>query len=419
MIPGPERDFFDYKQGELYCENVSFSSIARKVPTPFFVYSRAALENSFNSIRSAFGELDILVCFAVKSNSNLAVIKTLGDLGAGMDIVSGGELYRVLKAGVPADRVVFSGVGKTEAEIRYALDAGIHSFNVESKAELDELDRIAGEIGITAPVSIRVNPDVESYTHHYTSTGKKETKFGVPIDEAREIYKNIEKYANIRARGLDCHIGSQITGTEPFLNAAGKMTDLFKELVSSGVELDSFDFGGGLGIRYNEEVPPSPQQYAESLLPLLKPLNCKILLEPGRYISGNAGALATKVVYCKKNAIKNFAIVDAGMNDIVRPSLYGSYQHILPVKETSREKLVTDVVGPICETGDYLALGRELPEFRKGELMAVMSAGAYGFVMSSNYNSRPRAAEVLVDGSSFRVVRKHETYEDLIRGEEI
>jgi len=411
---------FQYSGGRLCCEEVPLESLAAQVGTPCYVYSERALTRAFTELDRAFDGIDHLVCFSVKSNANLAVIKHLGDLGAGSDIVSGGELYRSLKAGIPGERIVFSGVGKSDAEIRYALESGILCFNVESVPELEAIDRVAAGMGLTAPVSLRINPDVESHTHEYTATGKKEKKFGVPLDDSFELYREVARFSHLRPFGLDMHIGSQIVTYDPFVEALTKLVELYHRLAENGIELQSIDIGGGLGIRYKDEEPMCPRVFAQAILPLVKPLGCRLILEPGRYISGNAGALVTRVVYYKQTAVKNFAIVDAGMNDLIRPSLYGSYHKILPVTEASgASKVKMDVVGPICESGDFLAHDRELSPVRRGDLLAVLSAGAYGFVMSSNYNSRPRVAEVLVSGSSHRVVRRAETFEDLVRGEEI
>jgi len=411
---------FEYRDGRLYCEDVPLEALSQEVGTPYYVYSEKAFLRAFSELDCAFSGVNHLICFSVKSNANLAVINLLANRGSGADIVSGGELFRSLRAGVPGERIVFSGVGKSDAEIRYAIESGILCFNVESLPELEAIDRVAASLGRTAPVSLRINPDVESHTHDYTATGKKEKKFGVPLEEAFDMYLEISRFSHLRVFGLDTHIGSQIVSYEPFVEALYKLAELYRKLKDSGVPLEAIDIGGGLGIRYRDEQPPSPAAFARALLPIVKPLGCRLILEPGRYISGNAGALVTRVVYYKQTAVKNFAIVDAGMNDLIRPSLYGSYHEILPVAASgapSRVKM--DVVGPICESGDFLARDRELAPVERGDLLAVMSAGAYGFVMSSNYNSRPRVAEVLVSGSSHRVVRRVETFEDLVRGEEM
>lgn len=410
---------FVLRDGRLYCEDVSLEDVAAQAGTPCYVYSARALVRAFDELDSAFSTVDRLICYSVKSNANLSVIRLLASRGAGADIVSGGELFRALKGGVPAEKIVYSGVGKSESEIRYALESGILAFNVESVPELETLDRIAGETGRVAQVCLRVNPDVESRTHKYTDTGKKESKFGIPIDAALDQYREIGRFRHLRVYGLDTHIGSQITSHEPFVLAFRKLAELYIRLREQGFPLEAVDIGGGLGITYRDERPPTPREYADAVLPILKPLGCRVILEPGRYISGNAGALLTRVIYFKQTGTRNFAIVDAGMNDLLRPSLYNAHHEILFTGVVDgRPVMKMDVVGPICESGDFLALDRELPRPDPGDLLAVLSAGAYGFVMSSNYNSRPRGAEVLVENGGFRVVRRAETLDDLIRGEE-
>ena len=410
---------FTYRNGELFCEEVSIAEIAQYAGTPCFVYSSRALLNAYFALDKAFAELDHLICYSIKSNANLAVLNLLASHGAGMDIVSQGELYRALKAGVPPERIVYSGVGKSGAEIRDGLESGILFFNVESIPELAAINRLAAALGKTAPISLRINPDVESNTHEYTSTGKKESKFGIPYDEALQAYTKAAEFENLRLIGIDTHIGSQITQVEPFVTAFAKIADLFIQLRNEGFELEFFDIGGGLGIRYSEETPPTAAEFAEAVLPILKPLDCKIILEPGRSISGNAGILLTRVIHLKQAGVKNFAVVDAGMNDLIRPSLYNTYHQVNLVTESDSPKVKVDIVGPICETGDWLAKDRLLPKLEEGALLCVHGAGAYSFTMSSNYNGRPRGAEVLVNGDSYRIVRKAETLEDLIRGEEI
>ena len=410
---------FTYRNGELFCEEVSIAEIAQYAGTPCFVYSSRALLNAYFALDKAFAELDHLICYSIKSNANLAVLNLLASHGAGMDIVSQGELYRALKAGVPPERIVYSGVGKSGAEIRDGLESGILFFNVESIPELEAINRLAAALGKTAPISLRINPDVESNTHEYTSTGKKESKFGIPYDEALQAYTKAAEFENLRLIGIDTHIGSQITQVEPFVTAFAKIADLFIQLRNEGFELEFFDIGGGLGIRYSEETPPTAAEFAEAVLPILKPLDCKIILEPGRSISGNAGILLTRVIHLKQAGVKNFAVVDAGMNDLIRPSLYNTYHQVNLVTESDSPKVKVDIVGPICETGDWLAKDRLLPKLEEGALLCVHGAGAYSFTMSSNYNGRPRGAEVLVNGDSYRIVRKAETLEDLIRGEEI
>lgn len=410
---------FAYRNGEFFCEDVSLAEIALHAGTPCFVYSKRALLNAYFALDRAFAEVDHLICYSIKSNANLAVLNILASQGAGMDIVSQGELYRALKAGVPPELIVYSGVGKAEGEIRYALESGILSFNVESILELEAINRTAAALGKTAPVSLRVNPDVESNTHEYTTTGKKETKFGIPYDQALQAYIKAAEFENLRLIGIDTHIGSQIIHLEPFVTAFTKIADLFIQLRNEGFELEFFDIGGGLGISYSDETPPTAVEFAEAVLPVLKPLNCKIILEPGRFISGNAGVLLTRVIHLKQTEVKNFAVVDAGMNDLIRPSLYNAYHQVNLVTESDSPKVSMDIVGPICESGDWLAKDRLLPKLEEGALLALLGAGAYSFTMSSNYNGRPRGAEVLVDGGSYRIVRQAETLEDLIRGEEI
>ena len=410
---------FTLRNDELYCEDVPLAEIAEKIGTPCFVYSTAALLKAYEDLDRAFSGVEHLICFSVKSNGNLAVLSLLSRHGAGMDIVSRGELFRSLKAGVPAERIVYSGVGKTREEIRYALESGILSFNVESLPELEALDSEAGLLGKRAPVSLRINPDVESHTHEYTATGKKENKFGIPYAGALQAYAQAAGYRNLEIRGIDTHIGSQITSFEPFIQAFRKIADLFNTLRNKGFDLQFCDIGGGLGIAYRDETPLTAEQYASAVRPILEPLGCRIILEPGRFISGNAGVLLTRVIHFKQTGVRNFAVVDAGMNDLIRPSLYGAYHEILPVHANGGPEVKMDVVGPICESGDWLAKDRQLPKLKEGDLLCVNSAGAYSYTMSSNYNSRPRGAEVLVDGRKYRVVRRAETYDDLIRGEEV
>ncbi len=408
---------FTYRNRRLHAEDVELSAIAEQVGTPCYVYSRAALEERFHAFDSAFGARDHLVCYAVKANSNLAVLNLLARLGSGFDIVSGGELMRVLAAGGDPKKIVFSGVGKTEAEMRQALEAGIHCFNVESEAELSQLNRVAGSLGKVAPVSLRVNPDVDPGTHPYISTGLKENKFGIGIGQARALYARVQEFAHIRFEGVACHIGSQLTELSPFAEAMERVIALVDELAAQGVALGHIDLGGGLGIRYNDENPPEPAQYVQAVLEKLNGGNThrlRITIEPGRAIVGNAGLLLTRVLYLKENEGRHFAVVDAAMNDLVRPSLYEAFHDITPVAaDRPRALRRYDVVGPVCESGDFLGHDRELG-IEAGDLLAVVSAGAYGFVMSSNYNTRPRAAEVMVDGSKMYVVRRRETVADLL-----
>jgi len=412
---------FHYRDGELHCEDVPLSRIAQEVGTPTYVYSNETLVRHFKAFDGAFEDVPHLVCFSAKSNSNLAILRIFGSMGGGVDIVSGGELFRALKAGIPGKRIVYSGVGKTEEEMDQALEAGILMFNIESSQELEVLARRAARFGLRAPVAIRVNPDVDPQTHPYISTGLKKNKFGIEMEKALEDYRRAFTMDHVEVVGVDCHIGSQITRLEPFLDALERLRELVLTLRSQGMDIRYLDLGGGLGITYHEETPPHPIQYAQGVKELTKDLGCTLVLEPGRVLVGNAGILLTRVLYTKRGATKNFVIVDAGMNDLARPSLYGSYHRINPVDETLmfQEEITADLVGPICESTDFLARDRRMPPFKRGDLLAVMSAGAYGFSMSSNYNSRPRAAEVLVKGSDFWVIRKRETYEDLIAPEVI
>jgi diaminopimelate decarboxylase len=414
---------FHYRGAELHCEDVPLRAIAEKVGTPTYVYSHATLERHFRVFDGAFAAKKHLVCYSVKANSNLAVLRALFSWGAGADIVSAGELYRTLRAGCDPKKIVFSGVGKRDDEIEYALETGILTFNVESHEELLAIDRVAGRLGVKAPISLRVNPDVDAETHPYISTGLKKNKFGISVDAAREEYRLARSLSHIRIVGIDCHIGSQLTKTAPFRDAVGRVAELARELHQEGVTLELLDVGGGLGIPYQEdtEEPPSPTDYSQAIAEAVAPfegLGLTLICEPGRVIVGNAGILLTRVLYRKESEIKNFTIVDAAFNDLIRPAFYGSYHGIKPVVRAEEATWVSDVVGPICETGDFLARDREMRKPANGDLLAVMSAGAYGFVMASSYNSRPRAAEVLVKGKEFAVVRRREELEDLIRGED-
>lgn len=416
---------FHYKGDELYCEDVSLRELAAKVGTPTYVYSYATLERHFRVFDTAFAGRKHLVCYSVKANSNLAVLRCLFSWGAGADIVSGGELYRALRAGCDPKKIVFSGVGKRDDEIEYALETGILAFNVESHSELVAIDRVAGRLGVKAPISLRVNPDVDAETHPYISTGLKKNKFGISVDSARAEYKFARTLANLELRGIDCHIGSQLTKTSPFSDAIGRVAQLARELAQDGVKLSLLDVGGGLGIPYQEdgEEPPSPSDYGAAITAAVEPfdgLDLTLICEPGRVIVGNAGVLLTEVLYLKQSDIKSFTIVDAAFNDLIRPAFYNSYHGIKPVVRNESAPLwLTDVVGPICETGDFLARDREMKRPAEGDLLALMSAGAYGFTMSSNYNTRPRAAEILVKGDRWFTIRKREDLEDLVRGEEI
>lgn len=408
---------FDYRDGKLFAEEVSVTELTEKYGTPLYIYSAATFRRHFDAFDSAFEGLDHLTCYSVKANSNLSILKLLAEMGAGMDVVSGGELYRALKAGVPADKIVYSGVGKRAEEISQALEAGILMFNVESLAELYKINEVAGILGKTARISIRINPDVDPQTHPYISTGMKKNKFGLDIEHSLEAYKIAMELENIEPVGMDCHIGSQLTNIDPFLEALDKLLNFYEKLKEMGLEIKYLDLGGGLGISYEEEQPPHPTDFGSALADKLKDIPLKVILEPGRVIAGNAGIMVTEVVYTKSNPTKNFLIVDGAMNDLIRPSLYGSYHHIVEVEQNGREMKEYDVVGPICESGDFLARDRQLPEIEQGERIALFSAGAYGFTMASNYNTRPRACELIVDGDSVSVARKRETYEDLIANE--
>ena len=410
---------FKYRDSELYCEDVPVQNIAAKIGTPFYLYSQATLRRHFQAFSEAFDGVSKLICYSAKANTNLAVLKLFADLGCGLDIVSGGELYRGLKAGFSPDRIVYSGVGKTVDEIDYALDTGILMFNVESLAELELINHRAGKLKRRAPVSIRVNPDVDPNTHPYTATGLKKNKFGIGSDVALESYKVAGELEHIEIVGVDCHIGSQITEAEPFQAALGNLKDLINELKSLGTHIRYLDMGGGLGITYADETPPSLREYAGAILTQLKDVELQLILEPGRVLVGNAGILVTEVLYRKSGEVKNFVIVDAGMNDLMRPTLYNAFHAIEPVVNSRKDLIVADVVGPICESGDFLAIDRSISNVQSGDLLAVMSAGAYGYVMSSNYCSRPRVAEVMVNGDQFNVVKAREGYEDLVRGESV
>ena len=404
---------FERINGVLHAEQVSLAAVARAHGTPLYVYSRAALEQQYKAFDDAFAFIDHQVCFAVKANSNIGVLNVLARLGAGFDIVSGGELARVLAAGGDPAKVVFSGLGKTEVEIEQALNVGIACFNVESYAELARIDRVAQRLGKKAPVSLRVNPDVDAQTHPYISTGLKENKFGVPSDTVYDTYQYAASLQGLDVVGIDCHIGSQLTTTQPFVDALDKIINMITALKEQGIVLKHIDIGGGLGVRYNDETPPTPLEYAKSLQPALTKLGLKVYMEPGRAISANAGVLLTTVDLLKPTAHRNFAVIDAAMNDMIRPSLYQAWMNIVPI-DAARDagSKQWDLVGSICETGDFLGKEREL-SLQEGDVLAVMGAGAYGFVMSSNYNTRPRAAEIMVDGSDMHVVRQRETLQDL------
>jgi diaminopimelate decarboxylase len=411
-------DAFQRRDGELFAEGVALSAVAQRFGTPTYVYSRAHIEAQYNAYADALQGTPSLVCFAVKANSNLAVLNVLARLGAGFDIVSGGELERVLAAGGRAERVVFSGVGKTRADMRRALEVGVHCFNVESTDELERLQEVAAELGVRAPVSLRVNPDVDAGTHPYISTGLKENKFGIDIAAAEDVYVRAAQLPNLDVVGVDCHIGSQLTTLAPFLDALDRLLDLVDRLGDCGIYLRHIDLGGGLGVRYSEEQPPLAADYIQAVRERLDGRELTLVFEPGRFIVANAGVLLTRVEYLKHTEHKDFAIVDAAMNDLIRPALYQAWMNVTPVKPREGQARAYDIVGPICETGDFLAKERELV-LAEGDLLAVHSAGAYGFVMSSNYNTRGRCAEVLVDGDQAFEVRRRETVAELFAGESL
>src|SRR5262245_1439463 len=415
---------FEYRNGEMFAEAVPLKRIAKEVGTPAYVYSLATLRRHFNVFEQAFAKVPHIICFSVKANSNLALLRAFARLGSGFDIVSGGELFRALKAGGDPKKIVFSGVGKKKDEIEAALAAGILMFNVESEDELTALNEIAAGIGKRAPVSLRVNPDVDPQTHPYISTGMKKAKFGVDIKKSIEVYRKATALKSLEVVGVDCHIGSQLTSLSPFVDALAKVREyldrvLAGEMKRGGAQIRYRECAGGLGINYNDEAPPLPDDYAKAILQGLEGLDVTLILEPGRVIVGNAGILLTEVQYIKETDTKKFVIVDGGMNDLIRPALYGSYQAIRPVVQSKAEIINADVVGPICESGDFFAKDRDIARPKRGDLLAVMSAGAYGFTMASNYNSHPKPPEVLVDGDKYYIVRKRETLDDLINGEVI
>jgi diaminopimelate decarboxylase len=410
---------FQYRKDVLYCEEIRVDTVAGQVGTPFYLYSHGTAERHFRVFDSAFQTVSHLVCYSVKSNSNIALIRIFGGMGGGADVVSGGELFRVLKAGISPSRIVFSGVGKTGQEIEYALENRILMFNVESPQELAAIDKHAGQMGVRAPIALRINPDVNPRTHPHIATGLRENKFGIAFDETLSTFEYAKSLRNLEVVGIDCHIGSQLIEVEPFVEALQKLKELISVLEGRGILVRYLDLGGGLGIRYQHESPPHPTEYAQAILKETKGLDVTLIFEPGRVIVGNAGILVTRVLYTKKTSDRFFVIVDAGMNDFIRPPLYGSFQAILPVFKSEGKEVVADVVGPICESSDFLARGRTMIEPKPGDLLAVMSAGAYGFSMASNYNSRVRACEVLVKGSTPYIIREREVYEDLIRGERI
>jgi diaminopimelate decarboxylase len=412
---------FEYRQGELCCEQVPVSQIAKQVGTPCYVYSHATLIRHIRAYDSAFKDIPHLIAFAMKANSNLAILRLMAKEGSGVDIVSGGELFRAMKAGVPAAKIVFAGVGKNADEIRDALKAGILMFNIESSAEMHAINDVAASVGKIAPVALRINPDIDPKTHPYISTGLKKSKFGIAADRALEEFRVASTLRHVHVVGVHAHIGSQLTEVTPFVESLKKVLALVDTLKGQGITIRYLNIGGGLGITYSDEKPPLPHELADAVSPLVKGLDLTLVMEPGRVIVGNAGILVTKALYEKIGESKRFVIVDAAMNDLIRPSLYSAYHDIRPVSEAllQRPKHLVDVVGPVCESGDFLAKDRSLPEVKAGDLLAVMSAGAYGFVMASNYNSRPRVPEVLVKDSEVYVIRERESYDDLVRGESI
>jgi diaminopimelate decarboxylase len=412
-------NFFQYRNGQLYAEDVPVRKLAETYGTPLYIYSYATLLRHFQAYDDAFNGMPHIICFALKANSNTALLRVFAKHGGGADVVSGGEIFRALRAGISSRKIVYAGVGKTEEEIRYALKSRILMFNVESESELREIDRIAGTMELKAPIALRINPDIDPETHPYISTGLKKHKFGIPIEEAFEYYRVASRLRNTEIVGIHKHIGSQITKVSPFVDALRKTLLLVDELYGHGVTIRYLDIGGGLGITYKDEVPPVPRDLLENLLPMLSGRKLTVIVEPGRSLVGNAGILVTRVLYRKTGTEKEFVIIDAGMNDLIRPSFYGAYHHIQPVEKRRRRSILADIVGPICESGDFLAKEREIPEVKPGEYLAVMSGGAYGFTMSSNYNSRPRAAEVLVRGKKAAIVRRRENFQDLVRGETI
>ncbi|MGE4268583.1 MAG: diaminopimelate decarboxylase [Deferribacterales bacterium] len=411
-------DYFTYQNGTMYCEDTSLEQIASEIGTPFYVYSAKSFSDSFSTFSNAFEGREKIICFAVKSCPNIGILSLLASLGAGADIVSGGELDRALNAGVKPQKIVFAGVGKTRQEIREALEAGILMFNAESAQELDVLNDEAGKLGKRARIAIRVNPNVDPKTHPYISTGLKKNKFGISVETVREQFRYAAGLDSLEVEGVHCHIGSQLTDVSPFADAAKIMVSLIKDLRADGINIKYLDMGGGLGITYNDEIAPKHEDYAAAILDAVGDLDVTLIFEPGRNLSGNAGALVTRVLYTKDTGAKHFKVVDAAMNDLARPSLYDAYHGILPVRETE-DRLTCDVVGPICETGDFLARDRDIADVPVDGLYAVMSAGAYGMSMASNYNSRPRAAEVLVTGGKYYIIRRRETYADLTGPESV
>ena len=410
---------FEYRQGKLHCGEVPLEAIAREVGTPFYCYSLPTLHRHIQAFEEPLSGVDHQTCFAMKANSSLAILTYMARHGLGADVVSGGELYRALKSGVPGEKIVYSGVGKTTGEIEMAIAAGIMMFNIESEQELEVINECAGTLEKKAPISIRVNPDVDPMTHPYISTGMRENKFGIDVEASLAQYLKARDMENIEIVGIDCHIGSQLTDLSPFIDAVQRPKMLINRLKDHGIELKYLDLGGGLGITYSDEEPPHPRDYVRAVLDAVGPLGLKVIFEPGRVIVGNAGILVTSVLYRKQTGNKTFIVVDAGMSDLIRPSLYGAYHDIRPLEDKPEAREKVDVVGPICESGDFLAKNRDLPMLGRGDMIAVMSAGAYGFTMASNYNSRPKPPEVLVDGTRYYVVLKRQSYEDLVLGETV
>ncbi len=410
-------EMLEVRKGILHCEGCSLKQLAKEVGTPLYVYSRNALVENFKKFDTAFAKVPHLVCFAVKANSNLSLLKLFRDLGSGFDIVSGGELFRARQVAVDPQKVVFSGVGKKNAEIDYALNSNILLFNVESMAELDAIAARCKFLNIKARVAFRINPDIDPGTHPHISTGQQQHKFGIAIEEALPIYQHAVSLDLVEPVGISCHIGSQVTNLKPFCDAAERVLKLVNVLSSAGIALKYINLGGGLGIRYDQETPPTVSEYARALGPFLAGRYETLILEPGRILAANAGLLLTEVLYLKQSQGRQFVVVDAGMNDLLRPGLYGAHHDIFPVEVAERERFIADVVGPVCETTDYLARDRELPQVQRSDILAIKDTGAYGFTLSSNYNSRPRPAEVLVDGQTYKIVRKRESYEELVRGE--
>lgn len=410
---------FKFKNGELFCENVKVTAVAKGVGTPFYLYSYNTIADHFTKIQKAFAPLNPIICYAMKANGNLAIIKSLVDLGAGVDIVSGGELKKALLAKADPKKIVFASVGKTEEEIALAIRTGILLFNVESQPELDEINRVAKKMGRKVQAALRINPDVPAPTHEYITTGSLKKKFGIDLRTTRTIFKSRHEYSHVNINGIHIHIGSQITSGAPFVGAIKKVIGFINDLRAEGITIEYLDIGGGLGIIYKDENPQTAAEYAAKVVPILQKTGLKIIMEPGRFIVGNAGIFVTKVLYVKDNGLKKFVIVDGGMNDLIRPTLYDAYHEIVPVKKTAAGKVKVDVVGPICESGDFFAHDRPLPKVNPGDLLAVMSAGAYGYVMSSNYNVRGRVPEVMVKGSRFEITRKREEFKDLVRDERI